>query len=176
MGYTLYLVKDNRPDADESVFSAADWRSMNETHPLSPWAYFDGTSVSVKNPTPDQIIALVQAARSHGWWVRGDDGEFYGEDGSPIPSSPTPAGRIDRVVQRARDFFAGRKLKRATAGLPCPFAVGDRVRTTYRTGGTVIKVDEKANHGMGGIKVRFPDGTVLGGSFVGHDFAKESPV
>jgi hypothetical protein len=57
----------------------------------------------------------------------------------------------------------------------CPFKVGDKVKTTYRTGGTVIEVDPKANQGLGIIRVRFPDGAEFGGPFLGHDFQREEP-
>ena len=38
----------------------------------------------------------------------------------------------------------------------------------------MIAVDAKGNHELGSIKVRFPDGIVLGTLFVGPDWRKEA--
>lgn len=56
--------------------------------------------------------------------------------------------------------------------MPAPFRVGDRVHTAHRTGGIVISVDSRANHGLGSVVVRFPDGVELGGPFVGSGFER----
>ena len=112
-------------------------------------------------------------ARAHGWSVQGDDGETYGTDGVPVPASPPRPGFFAIALRPLREFFARRSIRRSMQGVVCPFQVGDLVRTTLRTGGVVIAVDTGANHGLGSIKVRFPDGVVLGSPFIGHDFRKE---
>lgn len=106
--------------------------------------------------------------------MQGDDGETYGEDGAPTRASAARPGVLSTILGPLRQFLDKRKIQRSMQGVVCPFSVGDRVRTTFRTGGVVIAIDAKAHHGLGSIKVRFPDGSVLGGFFVGHDFRKEA--
>jgi len=115
----------------------------------------------------------VNLARDTGWSVQGDDGETYGADGAPHADRPARPGFLTAALQPLRERFARWSIRRSMRGVVCPFQVGDPVRTTLRTGGVVIAVDAHGNHGLGGIKVRFSDGTVIGGFFVGHDFHKE---
>jgi hypothetical protein len=100
--------------------------------------------------------------------------ETYGTNGMPVPASPVRPGFFAAALRPAREFFARRSIRRSMRGVVCPFEVGDLVRTTLRTGGVVIAVDPTANHGLDSIKVRFPDGFVLGSFFVGHGFRKEA--
>ena len=173
MGYNLYLVKHgNWWDAD-ARFGREEWDRL-QAFRLPDWVYFEDGTITVKSPTPDQAVAFAGIARAHGWSVQGDDGETYGTDGVPIPASPVRPGFFAAALRPAREFFARRSIRRSMRGVVCPFEVGDLVRTTLRTGGVVIAVDPTANHGLGSIKVRFPDGFVLGGFFVGHDFRKEA--
>jgi hypothetical protein len=117
-------------------------------------------------------VAFVGLARSHGWSVQGDDGETYDTDGVAV-AAPASSGFLAVMLGPLRDLFARRSIRRSMRGVVCPFQVGDPVRTTFRTGGVVIAVDAKANHGLGSIEVRFADDSVLGGFFLGHDFRKE---
>jgi len=115
----------------------------------------------------------LRLAAANGWTVRGDDGETYDADGVATPATAERPGLFHAVLRPLTAFLAGRKLRRSMRDVVCPFVVGDWVRTTFRTGGIVTEVDPKAHQGLGSIKVRLADGSVLGGYFVGHDFSKE---
>ncbi len=188
MGYNLYLVKQGNWFDPGNGFAKAEYDAILETHPDSGWLYFDGESITVKNPSKEQIIELVGISREFGWSVQGDDGETYGNDGGPIPEegdarerqgSPAPEppphkpGIFCRIKAAAGEYLAGRRIRKSMEDISCPFKVGDRVRTAHRTGGVVIEVDPNGNSGLGSIKVRFPDGVVLGSAFIGHDLEME---
>ena len=173
MGYNVHLVKRAKGSEVDSRFSREEWDRLHASRSLPDWLYFEDGAITVKSPTREQVVELASLAHAHGWSVRGDDGETYGRDGAPIPEvSPRP-GFFDTALRPLRELLARRSIRRSMQGVVCPFQVGDPVRTTLRTGGVVIAVDAAANHGLGSIKVRFSDGTVIGGFFVGHDFRKE---
>jgi hypothetical protein len=174
MGYNLYFVKRGHWYEPDNRFGQVEWSRLKESGLLPDWVYFDDGVITVKSPTKAQVMTFVRLAKTHGWFVQGDDGETYDEDGAPFHASATGPGLLSTILKPLRHFLDKRKIQRSMKGVACPFRVGDRVRTTLRTGGVVIEVDEKAHHGLGSIKVRFPDGSVLGGFFVGHDFQKES--
>ena len=173
MGYNLYLVKRGDWWDANARFGAEEWDRLRASRPLPGWVSFEDGTITVKSPTREQIIEFVGLARAAGWSVQGDDGEIYGADGAPVPGPLARPGIFTVALQPLREFFARRSIRRSMRGVVCPFQVGDLVRTTLRTGGVVIAVDATANRGLGSIKVRFSDGTVVGGFFVGHDFRKE---
>jgi hypothetical protein len=174
MGYNLYLVKTLDVLDEANKFTATEWTTLCATHQVAEWLYFDGDAITVKNPSEEQVAALVRIAKSCGWTVQGDDGETYAEDGSFIPSAPAPRpgllGRLMHFLSRHRTMKATQKLTRE---ITCAFSVGDKVRTTHRSGGVVISVDPSGHHGMGNITVRFPDGVTLSGMFTANGFQKE---
>lgn len=174
MGYNLYFVKRGNWYEPDSRFGQEEWGRLKESGLLPDWVHFDDGVITVKSPTKEQVVTFVRFAKTHGWFVQGDDGETYDDDGAPLRASAIPSGLLSTILKPLRHFLDKRKIQRSMKGVVCPFRVGDSVRTTFRTGGVVIDVDEKAHHGLGSIKVRFPDGSVLGGFFVGHDFQKES--
>ena len=172
MGYNLYLAKpDGRPAPGE--FSREEWDGLRATTEIPDWVYFEDGAITVKSPTDEQVRTFVRLAAVHGWTVRGDDGETYDADGAAMPAAAEKPSLLEAALRPLREFLAGRKLRRSMRDVVCPFVVGDRVRTTFRTGGVVIDVDANAHQGLGSITVRFPDGAVVGGYFVGHDFSKE---
>lgn len=176
MGYDVHLVKKGDWFDTEDKFTEEDWEVLQKEMPASDWLYFDNGSITVKSPTQEQVAELARIAKSHNWSVQGDDGERYDEGGLPIAEPPEPPARpgfIRALLNPIQEFRAKRAIQRSMKGTVCPFEVGDKVRTPFRAGGVVIEVDEKGNHGLGSIKVRFPDGTVLGGLFVNHGFEKE---
>jgi hypothetical protein len=173
VGYNLYLVKQGDWWDANARFGPAEWDRLRASRPLPDWVWFEDGTITVKSPTREQVIEFVGLARAAGWSVQGDDGEIYGADGVPVPAPPARPGIVDAVLKPLRELLARRSIRRSMRDVVCPFQVGDPVRTTLRTGGVVIAVDANANHGLGSIKVRFSDGTVLGGFFVGHDFRRE---
>ena len=166
MGYNLYFVKHGNWYEPGNKFFQQEWSRLKESGQLPDWIYFENGVITVKSPTQEQVTTFARLAKTHGWSVQGDDGETYSEDGTPIRASAARPGVVSTILGPLRHFLAKRKS--------CPFNLGDRVRTTLRTGGVVIEIDAKAHHGLGSIKVRFPDGSELGGFFVGHDFRKEA--
>ncbi len=174
MGYNLYLVKRGNGREAVDQFSPDEWDRLRASRDIPAWVYFEDGAITVKSPSAAQVRAFAGLAAAHGWSVQGDDGEAYGVDGAAIPASPEKPGFVSTVLRSLRAFLDGWKLRRSMRGVVCPFVVGDRVRTTFRSGGVVIDVDANAHHGLGSIKVRFPDGSVLGGFFVGHDFSREA--
>jgi hypothetical protein len=174
MGYGVYLVKARNWFDDENKFTETERNVIRARHGVADWLYFGGEQVSVKNPSREEIIALVRIAKTFGWAVQGDDGETYAEDGSPIPVPPSPEqGFFGRLRRLLNEYRVSRAIQKRMRGVGCPFKVGDRVRTTHRRGGVVIEIDPKGHQGMGSIKVTFPDGTILGGTFIANDFRKE---
>ena len=174
MGYNLYFVKHGNWYEPGNKFLQEEWSRLKESGQLPDWVYFEGGAITVKSPTQEQVTTFARLAKTHGWSVQGDDGETYRDDGTPIRLSAARPGVLSVILGPLRHFLDKRKIQRSMKGVACPFNVGDRVRTTFRTGGVVIAVDAKAHHGLGSIKVRFPDGSELGGFFVGHDFRKEA--
>ena len=173
MGYNVYLVKRGNWWDANARFDRKEWDRLRASRPLPDWVSFEQGTITVKSPTREQVIEFVSLARATGWSVQGDDGETYGADGAPHPEPPVRPGFLTAALKPLRELFAKWSIRRSMRGVVCPFQVGDPVRTTLRTGGVVIAVDAHGNHGLGGIKVRFSDGTVIGGFFVGHDFHKE---
>jgi hypothetical protein len=159
MGYDLHLLK---PDG---TFTESEYEALRAADPELDALYFSDGQITLKNPSEQQVEAMVAAARGRGWAVEGDDGERYGEEG---PARPEPPWRESWGEALARWL---RSLRQPTP--TCPFKVGDKVSMLYRTGGIVIEVDPRGNHGAGRITVRFPDGAEFGGMFEGHAFERE---
>lgn len=172
MGYNLNLVKrGNWWDAD-ARFGPEEWGRLQAARPLPDWIAFEDGTITVKSPTREQVVAFAALARDHGWSVQGDDGETYDADSVAAPPAAR-SGFFSTALKPLSEFFARRSIRRSMRGIVCPFQVGDRVRSTFRAGGVVIAVDAKGNHGLGSIKVRFPDGVVLSTLFVGHDWRRD---
>jgi hypothetical protein len=181
LGYNLYLVKVGEDwGDDQNHFSQAEWDAICANHDVKAWAYFDGVHVTVKNPTDDQVRTLVAVGRAHGWRVQGDDGEFYSDNGQPVRDDSLglpPAARerwLARFLYWLRSRFRSRS-KSAVLPAPCLFKVGDKVRTSFRSGGIVTELDPSRNGGLGSIEVTFPDGVVLGFGLFAHDLSLEEP-
>ena len=174
MGYNLYVVKSRGCLDQRNRFTEAEWNEICANHQVADWLCFDGNDITVKNPSREQIVALVHVAKTRGWSVQGDDGESYADDGSSIPAARPPIPTLLCRLRQFLDLYRGTKATpKSVSVAACPFKVGDRVRTTYRSGGVVISADPTGHHGRGSIKVRFPDGATLGGMFRANDFFKE---
>jgi hypothetical protein len=174
MGYDVYLVKTRSLFDEENKFTETEWKTLCAKHRVADWLHYDGDDITVKNPSKEQLVALVRIARSCGWTVQGDDGETYAEDGSLVPAAPLPKpGILSRLKHLLSGHRADKSIENSAQEIACPFSVGDKVCTTYRSGGVVISVDPSGHHGTGSIKVRFPDGTILGGIFAANDFRIE---
>jgi len=175
MGYELHVVKNKSGSwiDDENKFTEREREDFQKKNTLPEWLYFSSGNISVKNPYQAQIIALVKIAKENDWRVQGDDDETYSEDGSPIPPEVEKPG----IFEPIRKFFAEQKAKRvireARKNIKIPLKVGDKVKTQWRKGGIVISIDPEAEHGLGSVEVKWPDGAVLGGFYVLHDFEKE---
>lgn len=174
MGYDLHLVKTGDWFDPAGQFTEKEWEELKRNYAVPDGLYFSNGGILVKAPEESQIVTLVKIAKENGWFVQGDDGETYSDAGSPIPPKEEKPSLYDRIAFRYREFRAKKDIKKLMEDVPCPFKVGDRVRVQHgRTGGVVVEVDSKANHGCGRIKVEFPGGDVLQCWFVGHPFEKE---
>ncbi|MBI2193573.1 MAG: hypothetical protein HYU36_16475 [Planctomycetes bacterium] len=176
MGYNLYLVKEGSWHDEASAFSTAEWTDLQQGHEVPDWLWYSDGRVGVKNPTQEQIRIFVRLAGSRGWLVRGEEGECYREDGTQEEKDAPTAqrhGLVGRLLGAIRTAGVKRRTSRSMQGSGCPFRVGDRVRTLFRSGGVVVSVDGGANRGLGSIRVEFPDGAQVSFPFVGHDLQKE---
>ena len=174
MGYDVHLLKPELPGQDAIEITEKDWQAFRASHPAIDYLYFERGRISCKNPSDAQLSELAKLAYENGWRLRGDDGEYYDDSGQVIqePAAPTRGW-----LSRAKDFLANaraaRELERDMAGVECVFKVGDRVRSTHRSGGVVTRIDKRANSGLGIIEVTFPDGAVIGGMFPDGGFERE---
>jgi hypothetical protein len=50
--------------------------------------------------------------------------------------------------------------------------VGDRVKDVWGNEGVVIKVDPKAQQGLGVVTVRYYDGRVVSSALIAHDYER----
>jgi hypothetical protein len=176
MGYDVHLVKRGHGSDEGNAFTTEEWNSIVRELGAVEWvSFFDG-AVSSKYPSPEQLVALVRVAQAHGWSVQGDDGEEYGLDGQPIRETPGPRehqGFFKGLIAAFANWRAKRHIRSSMKGVVCAFKAGDRVKDSCRTGGVVTKVDPDANHGMGLIKVRYPDGVELRYAFIGNGLERE---
>lgn len=135
--------------------------------------YWSKGNIISKNPTEEIIIKMEAIANRLQAKVQGDDGEVY-QNGAPMPE-PVEKKKFFQICKfYIQDFIASWRIKKSMKGVTCPFEVGDRVKTFHRTGGIVIEVDPKGHGGLGGIKVQFPDGVVIGFAFIANGLEKES--
>jgi hypothetical protein len=95
---------------------------------------------------------MVAIARGFDARVVGDDGEIY-SSGDEGPVYPKVAFR-DRLRNWVQSLRPAPPIEEITP----PFAIGDRVLDFYGRECTVVKLDPKANHGLGRVKVRYDDG------------------
>ena len=174
MGYDVHLMKPAIGDAEPEAISEREWHAFQHKHAELDYVYFDAGRISCKNPSEAQVAELAKLAYAKGWRLQGDDGEYYDDSGNviPEPAAPKP-GVFSRIKQVFAERRAAREMAAAMAGVECPFNVGDRVKSIFRTGGVVIKIDKQGNGGLGSILVRFPDGTVIGGIFPDGGFETE---
>jgi hypothetical protein len=174
MGYDVHLTKPELPGADVTPITDREWQAFRARHPGVDYVYFDGAAISCKNPSEAQLVELAELAYANGWRLRGDDGEYYDDAGHVIQEAEAaPRG----WMARAKDFFANaraaRDLERDMRDVECIFKLGDRVKSTHRSGGVVTRIDKRANSGLGIIEVTFPDGAVIGGMFPDGGFERE---
>ena len=174
MGYDVHLEKPEIGGLQADEFSDREWRAFQQKHPGVDFVYFANGKITCKNPSEEQLATLAKIAYAQGWRLRGDDGEYYDNNGRLIAAvaAPEPGffGRLRNIFAERR---AARELAADMAGVECAFRVGDHVRLIHRTGGVVVKVDKAGNSGLGQIDVRFPDGAVISGIFPDGGFERE---
>src|SRR5947209_2956354 len=134
MGYDLHITR--RADwSDQSgpPIAEAEWQQAIKDDPDADIYYWYAGDISVKNPDPALIAKMVRLAGQLEARVQGDDGEIYGEDGSPIESPPIalPSPRPS-IFNRLMSVLRRRKTSLATS-----FRVGQRVRDVYGRFGTI---------------------------------------
>jgi hypothetical protein len=182
MGYDLHITrKAHWSDEDGSVITADEWRVLidgdAQLRENDGALYYDAGEITAKNPDEPLIRKMVEIAQKLDARVQGDDGEIYRGDGSsfepdvPLPPAVGLAGRIGA-------WFKGRRVMREAQQAAPELRVGQRVRTPWKELGTVLKVDRKANAGMGQVHVRLDDGREQSGwSYVASalEIVDESP-
>ena len=140
----------------------AEWSGTSELD--GPWLDWSSGEIYAKNPGPALITKMVAIARQFDGTVQGDDGEIYEGEGRPPRQPPLSfSARLARWFARLRPRQA-LKLEHE----PLPFGVGDRVRDSWGNEHTVIRIDPRAEHGLGVIGTRRDDGTELGHLMIGH--------
>jgi hypothetical protein len=181
VGYNVYFVKSENWFDEKNQFSEAEWDAVRREHSFEEWVHFDRGQITAKNPTDEQIGDLVALAKARGYRVQGDDGEFYSDNGRPVvenssrPAAAVPTGLAAQLSKMLGSLFGLGPKSAARPIQSCQFKVGDRVRTTFRAGGIVTEVDPSGNGGLGNIKVKFPDGEVVGFALIAHDLTLEDP-
>jgi hypothetical protein len=173
MGYDVRFAKPQLPGQPEDVFDEDEWRAFQAKHPGMNHLYFDGGRIVCKNPSESQLVHLAKLAYEKGWRLRGDDGEYYDDNGQVIQEQQPSRGWLSRVTDYFANARAARELEQEMHDVECVFKLGDRVRSTHRTGGVVTRIDKQANSGLGIIEVTFPDGAVIGGMFPDGGFEPE---
>jgi hypothetical protein len=174
MGYDVHLVKPEIGGQQPDKVSEREWQAFQKKHPGIDYVYYGDGTITCKNPSEEQLTALAKIAFAQGWWLRGDDGEYYDDSGQVIvePAAAKP-GFFGRVRNAFAERRAARELAADMADVACVFRVGDHVRLIHRTGGVVVKIDKAGNSGLGQIDVRFPDGAVTSGIFPDGGFERE---
>lgn len=173
MGYDLHIMREGGIPLEEWLAQTKEDPELSQDPDSGPgfmnfspdtsegwFSWSDGEIVS-KYPdlrTRQKMVALAQGLGAR---VEGDDGEVYGADGEPEPF-PTPPetpksskpGWLARVVNRTQDVLS------RLSSPPGPFRRGQRVRCSVQGEGVVLACDRSGVPGMGGVKVRFDDGSV----------------
>jgi hypothetical protein len=175
MGYDVHLVKPEIGGQQGDEFSDREWRAFQQKHPGVDFVHYADRKITCKNPSEEQLATLAKIAYAQGWRLRGDDGEYYDNNGRLIAAVATPEpgffGRVRHIFAERR---AARELAAEMAKVECAFRVGDHVRLIHRTGGVVVRIDKAGNSGLGQIDVRFPDGAIMSGIFPDGGFERES--
>jgi hypothetical protein len=180
MGYDLHITR-KRDWSDEAgpVITETEWRSLVATdHELSldtetqcddyifaAWngeagalAYHEG-EITTKNPDKPLVVKMVRIARSLRAQVQGDDGEIYREDGSSFEPAPTtqPPAR-PTLLSRIRSWFGRKTVTLESQDAAPAFRIGQRVKNPWGEFGTILKLDRRADGGLGRVDVRLDDG------------------
>ena len=134
----------------------AEWNGPS--HLNSSWFDWSNGAIFTKNPEPAVIDKMIAIARQLEANVQGDDGELY-TGGNVEPQQYEPSIR-ERLAGWVSSLRRQRSLKIDHESLP--FAVGDRVLDPWCNEHTVIKIDPKAEHGMGLIVTRSDKGMEIG--------------
>ena len=99
MGYDVHLVKPEIGGQQADDFSDRDWRAFQQKHPGVDYVYFANGKITCKNPSEEQLATLAKIAYAQGWRLRGDDGEYYDNNGRLIAEVATPEpGFFGRVT------------------------------------------------------------------------------
>ena len=173
MGYDVHLVKPEIGGRKADEVSEREWQSFRKKHAAVDYVYYSDGKISCKNPSEEQVAALAKIAYSQGWRLRGDDGEYYDDNGQVIAEEGPRQGLFGRIKNIFAERRAARELAAEMEGVESVFKVGDRVKSIHRSGGVVINVDKAGNSGLGQIEVRFPDGAVISGIFPDGGFERE---
>lgn len=175
MGYDVHLMKPELPGQDAPEVTEREWRAFQDKHAGIDYVYFYGGRITCKNPSEAQLAELAKLAYVKGWRLRGDDGEYYDDSGNVIQEqAPPQPGFFSRIKSAFAERRAARELAADMAGVEAVFRVGDRVKSTHRSGGVVIRVDKQGNSGLGEIRVRFSDGAEISGMFPDGGFEPEA--
>jgi hypothetical protein len=185
MGYDLHITRRKRwPDRGHDI-TADEWLAYVRRDPElrlqpangpyfagwigksehdDPWLDWSDGAMYTKNPDAALIDKMAAIARDLGATVQGDDGEIYDGAGQ-APRQPQPS-----LGERVAAWFARLRPQRRLRieHAPLPFGVGDRVRDRWGNQHTVIRIDPRAEHGLGVISTRRDDGTELGHMMIGH--------
>jgi hypothetical protein len=165
MGYDVRFEKPPMPGQDAEQFTEREWQAFKSKHPRIDFVNFADGTMACKNPSDEQLVEMAKLAYAKGWRLRGDDGEYYDDEGQVIQEQPPAQGWIARVKNVFANARAARELENEMRDVECPFKIGDRVKSAHRRGGVVTRIDKRANSGLGIIEVTFPDGSMIGGMF-----------
>jgi hypothetical protein len=178
MGYDLHITRRSQWSDDEGPeITLEEWKAYVESdaevrpdadngptdflwsaHPQEPWPlWWDRGEVNTKNPDEATIRKLVAIAKRLSATVQGDDGEIYREDGTSYQlesSAPAQPGLLTRIASWFRHRRNVRELQEVAPAL----RAGQRVKNAWGELGTVLNVDQKANGGLGSVRVRLDDG------------------
>jgi len=181
MGYELHITRNVDGEEQQPQISREEWLAViEEDDDLSldeknaggdlvaaDWKgergalWWGGGEIVAKHPGGPLIVKMVQIARQLNAQVQGDDGEIYGQDGTPVEldqqAVPPPAPGL---FARIAGWFAYRKKVRELQQQAPAFRVGQRVVDPWGNKGTVVDVDTTANSGLGRIRVKTDKGTV----------------
>jgi hypothetical protein len=195
MGYDLHITRrDHWSDTSGPMISENEWRDLITADPeLSQdtetrcsmsdgeyvFAAWNGRAgalghyageITATNPDQPLSAKMFQIARKLGAKVQGDDGEIYGEDGTPsdpeaaVPTAASPAS--GGLLSRIGAWFRHRRNARASQEAAPAFRVGQRVKNPWGVRGVVVFVDRKANGGLGSVRVRTDAGHELDMAYV----------
>ncbi|HJU41221.1 MAG TPA: hypothetical protein VJ691_00345 [Vicinamibacterales bacterium] len=173
MGYDVQIVKPDEPFSDGERLSDDEWRGFQDEHADIDYVYFSNGRITCKNPSELQVATLAKLAFAKGWRLRGDDGEYYDEHGQAIQEPAPRRGFFSRLKDAFTRRHSTKELNILATGVTPVFKVGDPVKFLDRRGGVVIEVDSSGFSGMGSIRARFPDGTILGGPFPDGGFERD---